>query len=64
MSDEKTPPTPDFTAQLDQMQTHLENLANLMATYYKHLVEQGVDQDLVFALVIELQDKILTQKPS
>jgi uncharacterized protein (UPF0297 family) len=43
----------DMAAQFEQMETHVENIANLMAAYYNSLVEKGVKDDLAQKLVCE-----------
>jgi len=53
MTDTITKPQIDFIAQLDQAGTGLENIAELMATYYTSLIAKGVCDELAQKLVIE-----------
>jgi len=43
----------DLIAQLDQVATQLENVAELLATYYKSLIAKGIRDDLAQKLVLE-----------
>ena len=44
---------PDIIAQLDQIETTLENLGKTLGTYYRNLVVSGVPESLSERLVID-----------
>ena len=57
----------DLIAQLDQLATQFENMAELLATYYKSLIAKGVCDDLAQKLVLEFHHlwwlRVLNQSP-
>lgn len=62
MSEPNDKPQPDFTAQLDQIQTHLENFANLIEMYYQKLEKSGLPPELIHELVVEFQRMCMTPR--
>lgn len=52
---------PDLIAQLDQQETALENMANLLGGYYKQLRFNGVPKMLASELVLDYQRFLLEQ---
>lgn len=54
MSDDKAH-LPDITAIFDQAETHMENTAKMLATYYKSLRKNGVPAKLANELVLDFQ---------
>lgn len=56
-------PRPDIIAMLDQVQTCLENVANLLANYYKVLREKGIPDELAGQLTREYQQILFRKNP-
>jgi len=50
----------DLAQGLEQMSALVCDLAEIMGTYYKELVRQGVPSELAWLLVVEYQKTVLT----
>lgn len=55
MSDEDDKPTPDWIAQLDQMNAGLRDLAKAIGTYYVALIETGFTAEQAIVLTVGFQ---------
>uniref|UniRef100_A0A6M3K992 Uncharacterized protein n=1 Tax=viral metagenome TaxID=1070528 RepID=A0A6M3K992_9ZZZZ len=54
-------PQNDFVAQLDQLGTGLENIAELMAIYYTSLKEKHIGDELAQKLVVDFNRSMWSQ---
>lgn len=62
MEPDKPEPMPDWVAAMDQVHANVRELAKLVATYHKGLVENGFDEGQAFTLTLMYQQAI-TAKP-
>ncbi len=49
----------DLVAQLDQLNTSMENISAIMGNYYQSLIKAGVPEPLVFDLVRDYHKRMI-----